>query len=187
MYVCMYIYIRGYATIQGGRKCFIRRKKKDSGLSRISFVSSLQGKDYSSPCTLPSNELIIAYIIIIFQVGDNFRGIGTTFNLTDRKIPISFSIEKASQIHLATLNRSEFNGGTDEENYSKQSFSPFSMREGEHALRGMEFIRSPRLHCGRISITLAESKRGRNATILLSDRSKKKRKNFRRSRLRNSL
>lgn len=70
--IYIYIYIRGYATIRGGRKYFIRgvERKKDLGFEefRPNFLRfSLPGENYSSPCTLISNELITSLILLIFS------------------------------------------------------------------------------------------------------------------------
>lgn len=66
------IYIYGYATIRGGRKYFIRgvERKKDLGFEefRPNFLRfSLPGENYSSSCTLISNELITSLILLIFS------------------------------------------------------------------------------------------------------------------------
>lgn len=71
---CVYIYIRGYATIRGGRKYFIRgvERKKDPGLDEFrSFLPSWdRARTILITLFFPINNLayIIIIIIIILQV-----------------------------------------------------------------------------------------------------------------------
>lgn len=75
---CVYIYIRGYATIRGGRKYFIRgvERKKDPGLDEFrSFLPSWdRARTILITLFFPINNL--AYIIIIIIIILLVWGIG---------------------------------------------------------------------------------------------------------------
>lgn len=70
--VYIYIYIRGYATIRGGRKYFIRgvERKKDPGLDEFrSFLPSWdRARTILITLFFPINNLAYIIIIIILQV-----------------------------------------------------------------------------------------------------------------------
>lgn len=69
---CVYIYIREYATIRGGRKYFIRgvERKKDPGLDEFrSFLPSWdRARTILITLFFPINNLAYIIIIIILQV-----------------------------------------------------------------------------------------------------------------------
>lgn len=66
---CVYIYIRGYATIRGGRKYFIRgvERKKDPGLDEF-LPSWDRARTILITLFFPINNLAYIIIIIILQV-----------------------------------------------------------------------------------------------------------------------